>query len=431
MPEKSDVDFTFDTTGFRNGLKQVASGIANVGRNTMNMAKNVSKGVINAAAKIGVLKLAFRGIQSAIKEMPEIGKTFTIAKDIIMKNFLFPVRKAIFPVLQKILDWVRDNRAMFVKWGQSLVTIFNVVSKAIGNVIDLGKRLLSAFGDFFNRTFGTQIKSFNDLLNIMSFKFAVVVQFISRLLEPLIGIIEPLIKTISTNLGKILKPVGSIAGHILDIATGLLGADGTSSSLLSTFDSILSVITDVAKFALEMVDAFVEGLKPNIGPIVKDVNNLFKEIKNVVDKLLGGEESLKNWKEVFKWIGDNIGKLVQKPLEAMGFVFKGIGQTIDIIKGVGEGIGDFFTGEGKEEKVKDAIIKPDGTVIRTDPADYIIATKTPGMAAPGVGTINLDFTGMNINIQRATPEEAVRFGESIVDEIRSQFTKELERMGIK
>ena len=148
--EKEDVDFTFDTTHFRNGIKSIAKGISDVTRNTMRMAKSVSKGVINAAAKIGLLKLAFRGIQAAIREMPEISKAFGIAKNIILKNFLYPVRKAIFPVLQKFLDWVRDNRAMFVKWGQILVTIFHVVSAAIGRVIEIGKGLLRTFGGFFN-----------------------------------------------------------------------------------------------------------------------------------------------------------------------------------------------------------------------------------------------------------------------------------------
>ena len=146
---KEDVDFTYNTSGFTNGIQQIAAGIANVTKRTVNMAKSVSKGVINAAAKIGLLKLAFHGVQAAIKKMPEIGKAFGIAKDIIMKNFLFPIRKAIFPLLQKFLDWVRDNRAMFVKWGQTLVTIFTVVSKAVGNVIELGKKLIASFGDFF------------------------------------------------------------------------------------------------------------------------------------------------------------------------------------------------------------------------------------------------------------------------------------------
>ena len=427
--EREDVDFTFDTTGFTNGLKSIASGITNVTKNTVNMAKNVSKGVINAVAKIGLLKVAFNGIRSAIQRMPEIGKAFNIAKDIIMKNFLFPVRKAIFPVLQKFLDWVRDNRAMFVKWGQTLVTVFTVVSKAIGNVIDLGKRLLSSFGDFFNRTFGTQIKSFNDLLNIISFKFAVVVEFLKRMLSPIVETIKPLILSLTENFLKIMKPVSNIAGNIISIATSLLTANENGNSLISIFTSLLDMITDIATFAAEMVDSFIKGFKPHIGPIVDSIQKIADTIKNIVSELLGGNEALKEWKEVFQWLGDFIGENVILPFEMMGIVFKSIEESIKGIKGVGKGIGEFFTGGKKEEKVKDAIIKPDGSIIRTDPADYIIATKTPGAMAPGGNTFNIDFTGMNINIQQATQEEAIRFGENIVDIIRDKVNMELVRSG--
>lgn len=427
--EKEDVDFTFDTTGFTNGLKSIASGIADVTKNTVNMAKNVSKGVINAVAKMGLLKLAFNGIRSAIKEMPEIGKTFTIAKDIIMRNFLFPVRKAIFPVLQKFLDWVRDNRGMFVKWGQTLVTVFTVVSKAVGNVIDLGKRLIASFGDFFNRTFGTNIKSFNDLLNIISFKFAVVVEFLKRMLTPIIDTMKPFIESVVANFLKIAEPVGRIAGHLIDIAASLLTANNNGNSLFSIFSSILSAVTDIAKFAAEIVESFVKGLKPNISGIVDKFQDIADLIKDIVEKIFGGTEHLKEWKEVFQWIGDFIGKAIQVPLEGIRLALEATSGLIDLWKAAGGAVEDFFgIGKPKETKVKDAIIKPSGEIIKTDPADYIIATKTPGAMGKG-NVINIDFSGMNIIVQKGSQEEAVRFGESIVDIIRNRVDRELVRSG--
>jgi phage-related protein len=425
---KSDVDFTFDTSGFKNGLKQIAGGIANVSRNTINMAKNVSKGVINAAAKIGLLKLAFRGVQSAIKEIPEIGQTFKIAKGIIMKNFLFPVRKAIFPMLQRILDWVRDNRAMFVKWGQTLVTVFRVVSKAVTRVIDIGKGLLKTFGDFFNKTFGTQIKGFNDLLNIISFKFAVAVEFLSRLLKPVMDIVGPIIKVLVENIQKISDPIMRIAGNIVDIVTGLLSVEGTGKGLIDVFTSIVNIMGDIAKFVFEMVDSFVTGLKPTLKPIVNALGEIFEQIEKIVKTIFSGSESIKEWKEIFEWLGGFIGEAILIPLEAIAFAYKGIAESIKVIKNVGGGIGDFFSGNKK--KVDDAIIKPDGQVIQTAPEDYIIATKTPGKLTGGKElTVNLDFSGMNINVQEATREEAVRFSESIVDQVRAALNREMEAYG--
>ena len=431
MAEKSDVDFTFDTTGFKNGLKAIGSGIADVTRNTANMAKNVSKGVMNAVAKVGLLGLAFKGIKSAIGQIPEIGKTFSIAKDIIMKNFLFPIRKALFPVLQNLLNWVRDNRAMFVKWGQVLVNVFTVVSKAVGRVIDIGKGLLKTFGDFFNKTFGTQIKGMNDLLNIISFKFAVAIEFLSRLLQPLMDIIGPVIKVLIENIMKISKPIMDIAGNIIDIVTGLLTASKEGSSLVTIFETLVNFIGDAATFAAEMVNSLITGLKPHLGPIVDAVQKIFTAIDKIVKAIFTGKEDLKGWKEVFEWLGGFIGEGIELPLKAIAFIYKGIADSITVIKGAGVAVGDFFTGGGnkKEEKVKDAIIKPDGSVVRTDPADYLIATKTPGSITKDGSTFHIDFSGMNINIQQATQEEAVRFGQTIVDQIRMQLNRELESMG--
>ena len=451
--EKEDVDFTFDTTGFTNGVKSIAKGISDVTRNTVRMAKSVSKGVINAAAQIGLLKLAFRGVRSAIGQMPEIGKTFSIAKDIIMKNFLFPVRKAIFPLLQKFLDWVRDNRAMFVKWGQTLVTIFEVVSSAIGRVIEIGKGLLRTFGGFFNRVFGTQIKGLNDLLNILSFKFAVAVEFLSRLLEPIVKTIEPVVKILVDNFSKILSPIADIAGHIIDIATGLLDMNTNGNSLVTIFSDIAGFIGDAAGWALEMVESFVKGFKPYISPVVDSVAKIAEAFKSIWNSIFSSDEKIKGWKAIFKFIGDVVGGTVKATFEVIENIVKTIDSTIKSIddlskvltgkdpgkefgKNIGDallGIYDFFNPAQavlrKAQNVDDAIVKPSGEIIRTDPADYLIATKTPG-ALGGFGkTINIDFTGMTIVVQKATQEEARTMATSFVNMFRDEINRELVESG--
>lgn len=452
---KSDVDFTFDTTAFKNGLKQVAGGIADVSKNTVNMAKNVSRGVINAAAKIGLLKLAFRGVQAVIREMPEISKAFGIAKDIIMKNFLFPLRKAIFPMLQKFLNWVRDNRAMFVKWGQTLVTIFRVASRAIGRVIEIGKGLLRTFGDFFNKTFGTQIKGMNDLLNIISFKFAVAVEFLSRLLKPIVDMIKPIIAILLKNIKKIAEPISNIAGNIIEIVDGLLSAEGSGESLVGIFESIMNFVGDAATFAAEMVDSFIEGLKPHITPMAKTIKEIADSFKSIFDSIFGSSEKLEGWKQVFKFIGDVIGTTVLSTFQVLEQIVTAIDNSLksandlgNLLAGketsedFGKNLGNAIVGmydlfnpaqaiirREKEKNVKDAIIKPDGSVINTDPADYLIATKTPGSLASGGIALTLNFPSINVNVQEATTQEAVNFSETIVDQVRSQLNLELERMG--
>lgn len=49
----------------------------------------------------------------------------------------------------------------------------------------------------------------------------------------------------------------------------------------------------------------------------------------------------------------------------------------------------------KEERVGDAILRPDGTIVRTDPRDTLIATKNPG--GGGGGGVNINFYGLTMD----------------------------------
>lgn len=62
---------------------------------------------------------------------------------------------------------------------------------------------------------------------------------------------------------------------------------------------------------------------------------------------------------------------------------------------IGGGVSSAFSSVGKAIGVKDAVITPGGQVIQTDPADYLIATKTPGSLAGGGITVivNGDVSG--------------------------------------
>lgn len=431
MPGKDeDIGFTFDTTPFTNGIKKIASGISGLTKNTANMAKNVSKGVVNAAAKIGLLSLAFKGVQAVIREMPEVSQTFKIAKDVMFKNLLFPLRKAIFPILQKFLDWVRDNRAMFVKWGQSLANIFTFVVSMVQRVIDIGKKLGSVFMDFINRVFGTQIRTFQDLLNIFTFKIAVIIEFMKKLTEPLLSFF--------LGLGDKLQPI---------------------------VKTLIDLFTQIISFVTQITTGFLSGLLPAIKNINEPINKILEALTSIFNTLFSSTESLKTWKDIFKGLGEFLGGAFKLTLDIIAGLVETIDKSIQGIKdffsgkaikdfeskgGAGAFFGDlgadfveffknpfdpkWWTKEGEKETrtgkwVDDAIIKPNGEVIRTSPEDYIIATKTPAIAAGGGKSITLNFPGMQIYLQNATREEAERAGSMIVDKIRAVFYEEMESMG--
>ncbi len=202
-----------------------------------------------------------------------------------------------------------------------------------------------------------------------------------------------------------------------------------------------------------MVDSFITGFKPYISPVVDLIADMAESFQSIWDSIFSSDEKIKGWKEIFKFIGKVIGTTVKATFQVIADIVKTIDSTIKSIddmskvltgkdpsKEFGKNIGDMLQGIfdfinpaqaaiRRAQQVKDAIIKPSGEVIRTDPADYLIATKTPGAIAGAGKTINIDFTGMTLIIQQATREEAVRFGENIVDVIRDRLNRELVESG--
>ena len=78
--------------------------------------------------------------------------------------------------------------------------------------------------------------------------------------------------------------------------------------------------------------------------------------------------------EWFKDIGTKIWDILKKPFDWLASKIK----SINIFK------------KDKETSINDAIIKPDGSIIRTHPKDYIFATKTPEKLT-GQNTITLNI----------------------------------------
>ncbi len=171
--DKADVKFTFGTDSFKRGFQRVGSMFDNFSKTvrrrgkqisddtdgfmkkaqnnavkTRDMTKQISKGAFSALTKFALLATGivagFRLIANRInKFVPEIGKVFSIASDIFFKNFLFPLRKFLLPLLNRFLQWVQKSRALFVQWGQILVTIIKGVLKVFKLLFNVVKQVFT------------------------------------------------------------------------------------------------------------------------------------------------------------------------------------------------------------------------------------------------------------------------------------------------
>jgi hypothetical protein len=77
------------------------------------------------------------------------------------------------------------------------------------------------------------------------------------------------------------------------------------------------------------------------------------------------------------------------------------------------------------KKVSDAIISPGGGVITTDPADYLIATKTPGALFSGGSRgkgVQIDQINITVQGQPSTKELVREIGKQLQSELRSRLS---------
>jgi hypothetical protein len=544
MPKNSDVDFTFDTSAFdkamknisnkllslpsmagkavkktgsffvsggkkmakgiKNGIKKIPGFIKGVFSKVRerfkkarsaasDMSKGIVKGLQNVALKAGLVALAMKGIQGILSNMPEIGQAFGIAKDVFLRNLLFPLRKAVFPLLQKLVDWVRNNRLMFIRWGQTLANIFLTIVDKVKMIIAAGKELTSFFLGFINDIFGTSVNDLTELFNLLTFKFALMIEFlrsqsgtILEFLSPIIDIIKIGLSGAFESLGAffaafldsvqgIEKPLLNILKTIRDFTSVLFDAENSGANLQTTFKEIGRFLGNIFSVLADVTDSLLKGFLPAITKAVKPINDILKIFNDVIEVLFKGEKSLAFWKKTAEIIGKVLASSIVTPLKIAAFMLKVLMKGFSLLgelaaklfenekfkslfeKGAGfgadlkKGFGDFF--ESKIDPltqkagsffddpfpVNDAIITKTGKVIKTSPDDNIIATKN-NISLPinrsaeknnqnNSTTINIDMSGLQMLFNDSTRETAEEAGLTIVDVLRRELNKELTFQG--
>lgn len=350
MPNKEDAIFTYDTQAMQQFFEKMDkffekmdSNVKGVGKASKNTGKAISDGVKRGIKAIGKLGIAFLLIKKVTDKIPELGQTFKIAGEIMVRNFLWPLRKMLMPILQGILNWVRDNRAQFVRWGQHLANIFKGVIRFVQSAFKAIQSIIKGVMSGIQKTFGGASKSISDIMNIITFKFNAIMLFFGMILEeigkavgnffegfietasPVINIIQELIGYITELIGQVdfgenaFKKFGQIVGAIL---TTIIGSTVMATmALIELFSNLISG----ARAAGAVVSGDFEGAQR-----------------------ISGEQRKRNEK-------------FMKSMERIGGL-------------IGGSWGSAF----QEENVDDAIVTPDGRVLKTAPDDYIIATKSPG-----------------------------------------------------
>jgi phage-related protein len=237
----SDVAFTFDPGAVLGGVKKINQSMTNmtrqVAQGAQSMAKSVSRGILRAAAIVGSLKAAVAGVRNLMKRMPEVSQAFDIARDVIFKNLLWPLRQRVMPMLQRMLDWVRDNRETFARWGQVVANVFDIVVKGVRGAVDAVRALWERAGMLLGRIFGDGTQSIEETMNLLTAKLAVTMEFVGgvirRVMDWILGLVE-------RNLPAVAQLLSNIVGTVRMLAERYGGM------ILSGIERIIEFVLDLA-----------------------------------------------------------------------------------------------------------------------------------------------------------------------------------------
>lgn len=395
MPEPTeDIIPTWDLTDFEFGIKEMIDHLSDIKdlmneiadltyKNTEKTTKETTKQVKNSTnniqkfgtsifsfiGKIAVLTTMFKGMFGFISSnIPEIGKTFEFSSKIITRNLLFPLRKELIPILQKVLDWVRDNRATFVKWGSVLVNVFRALKTGVSVLF----KFLISIGETLKKSLG--IKSVSDelikFLNIVSFKFTAVFLILSKSIKPFTDALEKFLEFSKKTFKAFLEGINAE-----EIAEVWNKVSKSFSGIIETLGKLFGLFKDNNKEASNFFDIMEKigtFFSDTLVLVLNDLNTRLENLKSLLE-VFTGEKKFSEYLKGFK--------------------------TPDILKEIGEFITTPFKKEEPEEpagkrrkKGRDVIIS-NGEEIIPDSNDTIIATKNP------VNVIKNNSNNRSINIE--------------------------------
>lgn len=443
---EDEVKFPFDVKNFQKAVDQMSKSISSM-ETKLNkfggtMQKSVSKGIMSATAKIGLL---VKGFKSVMKNMPEIGQAFKIAGDIVSKEFFFPIRQQIMPYLQKMLDWVRDHRALFAKWGQAVADVLKIVIDVGKTLYNTLKDVVKILTDSLQKGLGTSFKSLDEFISVLQVKIAFMTLFIG-------DAVKAMFEKISPTFEYIIEKGTEVLSFFTDLFSAWTTGNDTGKNFMKIMNTLYDIFDKIVHVIGDSVASFLQGM---LQPL-KDLSAPLDTVNNAFQRLLSlfGDGENTGLKKVFSWLGGFVGGQLVVAFEALAVAIDTIVSGIQTIAQGGRLIKDLFTGDwdalesdwnavkdiwkayggrtsaaGKRmwetEKdaigIDDGIVTKDGKVVRLNPEDNIYAFKgTPmgGVTAPMNMVFNVTVTEGNAQV--VGQQLGYSIHKSFVDRLKEQ-----------
>lgn len=316
-----DLTLTFDPKLFTTAINQIVDKLTGMEKklgsvvgSTTKMEQHGAKSIgIWTAAMTGALGLIKAGVSKIMSFIPEIGKSFQIVSDIIGRNLLWPLRQELIPILQGMLNWVRDNRAMFVRWGMVIANVFRVVVGIVKNAWEMWSKLFERLFKGMKKLFGNTVKSVTDILNIILFKIAVVMIAVQLLMEPVLEFLVDAwlmvakyakafwdgmmrgMSGVGRPLAQIVEELGNFFNLMKELFGGLTGLTAGFESLgavlggtiMLALTGLVTILKTINFLVAEITDAIAFAQANSIADPVKR-RKAEQEVKDRIDKRRGG-----------------------------------------------------------------------------------------------------------------------------------------------
>lgn len=394
--------------GARQGFNEFYSSWDNQQKQTQKQAVSrqttMSSGISAITKKVVGLGAAYLGLRGIMSKIPEIGRTFKLAGDVMSRNFLWPLRQVLIPMLQKLLNWTRDHRIMFVRWGVHLANAFRVVVNLVKGVMRLVNRFVRSFINAFEGIFGKTVKRMGDLVNILMFKITAVAEFILVLMEPVMDKLgklfaqtvahaSALFSGMSDGVGDAYKALSKISGAINRILGSIIQSKKETKAWMGVLHKVGQVIGVTLKVTIDAFTVAIDSLSVA-------VVTLMKGIKLAQAWYKGDKTGIKKLKIEFNDLfGDYINRTMKTGREGV------------------EGVKGLFTGDKKELPAE-----PPKPPINVTP----IKMRLPSTGDSRATNIHVDMGNMNITVTEGNAKEAGRnFGREVYDTIRQQLNNSM------
>lgn len=298
-----DIALTFDPDSFKTGIKSMMDSLAifekafektensvqessNKSGKKMTDSQKSSQTKANESAKnetngfgawamakgtliAGAITSAMSKISSNI---PEIANTASIASDIFLRNFLWPLRKEMIPMLQSFLNWTRDHRAMFVQWGTYLANVFRAVVSVFRGMSETIQNLWNYLIGGIEKRFGKMTKTTSEVFNLILFKITAIFLFAQMLLEPIVEFI--------------IDSVINIVYWVNQFYEGFAEAFGGAMPFISDIGDSLSRLFDVFNFGSVDVE-YIGQLFRVLGSIAgTELIPVFAALAQIIDTIV-------------------------------------------------------------------------------------------------------------------------------------------------